>query len=333
MKIPSTQHFYKHRWEVIGNTSDYKTYTEEEISAKAGSAVGSALRTDETAESRSKSLDATWQGSMSKPIQKWPARRRSIWSCGAKPGKNGIWTRDQGSQTEESVQHNVEVERTPNNEEDDEVISCATSEDEDDRDSDDENSDVDISLTPGEVKARMLQDATPDNDGFCECNPGEVEINSAEARERRFRIRRGITADSGAGDPVFPRRMISAKKIRPSPGSKRGLHYVSATDHRIPNVGEVDLEFMTEEGHQDKILFQVADVNKPFMSISDRIDNGCRVVFDQDDQTGEDLTHIFNKKTKKKMRLKRIGKVWVLDCSVTRDFLVENSSVFSRRGH
>ena len=72
---------------------------------------------------------------------------------------------------------------------------------------------------------------------------------------------------------------------------------MSATDHRIPNVGEVDLEFMTEEGHQDKIVFQVADVNKPLMSISDRVDNGCRVIFDQDDHTGEDLTHKFNKRT------------------------------------
>ena len=67
--------------------------------------------------------------------------------------------------------------------------------------------------------------------------------------------------------------MINAKKIRPSPGSRRGLHYVSATDYRIPNVGEVDPEPMTDEGLHDKILVQVADVNKPLMSISDRVDN------------------------------------------------------------
>ena len=79
-------------------------------------------------------------------------------------------------------------------------------------------------------------------------------------------------------------------------------------------------------------MFQVADVNKPLMSISDRADNRCRVVFDQDDQTGEDLTHIFNKRTKKKMKLRRVGKVWVLDCTVTGDFIADKSSVFSRRG-
>ena len=71
-------------------------------------------------------------------------------------------------------------------------------------------------------------------------------------------------------------------------------------------MGEVDLEFMTEDGLHDKILFQVADVNKPLISISDRADNMCRVVFDQDEKTGEDLTHILNKRTKKKIQVEEI---------------------------
>ena len=153
-----------------------------------------------------------------------------------------------------------------------------------------------------------------------------------EIRERRYKLKRGITADSGAGDPVIPRRMVNSKKVRPSAGSRRGLHYVSATDHRIPNVGEINLEFQTEEGYDESIIFQVADVNKPLMSISDRVDRNCRVVFDQNDVTGEDLTHIYNKKTKKRMRLKRVGKVWVLDCTVTKEFISDNNSVFNWQG-
>ena len=66
------------------------------------------------------------------------------------------------------------------------------------------------------------------------------------------------------------------------------------------------------------------------MSISDRVDHRCRVVFDQDDITGGDLSHIYNKQTKKKMKLKRIGKVWILDCTVTRDFIAESHSVLRR---
>ena len=69
-------------------------------------------------------------------------------------------------------------------------------------------------------------------------------------------------------------------------------------------VGEVDLAIETTEGHQDTIVFQIAEVNKALLSISDRVDNTGSVVFDQDDETGEDLTHIFNKRTDKKMKVR-----------------------------
>ena len=191
-----------------------------------------------------------------------------------------------------------------------------------DTDLDIENEEV--KLTEGEVRMRKIQKSLPDSDGFYECNPDEIEISPAEIKERRYRLKRGITADSGAGDPVIPRRMVNIDKIVPSAGSRRGLHYVSATDHRIPNVGEVDLEFETREGFSEKITFQVADVNKALMSISDRVDHRCRVVFDVDDETGEDISHIFDKSSRRKLKLTRVGKVWVLDCSITEDFLPAN---------
>ena len=131
---------------------------------------------------------------------------------------------------------------------------------------------------------------------------------------------------------MIPKRMINKQKIRTSAGQKRGLHYVSATDHRIPNEGEIKLELRTDEGYDIVIPFQVANVNKPLMSISDRVDNRCRVVYDQDDITGEDLTHIFDKKTQKAIKLRRVGKVWILDCTVKADMLAEDNMVFSRRG-
>ena len=92
------------------------------------------------------------------------------------------------------------------------------------------------------------------------------------------------------------------------------------------------MEFKTDEGYDESITFQVADVNKPLMSISDRVDKNCRVVFDQDDATGEDMTHIYNKKTKKRMKMKRIGKVWILDCTVTKDFISESKRGFQQAG-
>ena len=186
---------------------------------------------------------------------------------------------------------------------------------------DSDGEDEDVELTAGEIRMRAIQQDIPDEDGFYDCREGEIHLSVAERKERRFKIKRGITADSGAGDPVIPRRMMNPKKIVPSAGSRRGLHYISATDHRIPNVGEVDLEFETCEGYSEKIKFQVADVNKALMSISDRVDHRCRVVFDQDEETGEDISHIFDKQSRRKLKLTRVGKVWVLECSVTEDFL------------
>ena len=93
------------------------------------------------------------------------------------------------------------------------------------------------------------------------------------------------------------------------------------------------MEFQTDEGHAECIVFQVADVNKPLMSTSNRVDHRCRVVFDQDDDTGVDLSHIYNRKTKKKkMTLNRVGNVWVLDCTVKRGVTSESNSAFSRPG-
>ena len=107
---------------------------------------------------------------------------------------------------------------------------------------------------------------------------------------------------------------------------------MSATNHRIPNEGEIEVELETNEGHHLTIPFQVADVNKPLMSISDRVDSRCRVTFDQDDNTGEDLTNIYDKATKKMIKLRRVGKVWVLDCTVNKEFVSEDNSVFNRPG-
>ena len=72
----------------------------------------------------------------------------------------------------------------------------------------------------------------------------------------RLMMRRGITMDSGAGDNVVPKRMVNAAKIRESPGQRRGLHYVAASSHRIPNLGEVDLDFCTLEGHSESWVCQ-----------------------------------------------------------------------------
>ena len=48
----------------------------------------------------------------------------------------------------------------------------------------------------------------------------------------KMRMAKGITIDSGAADNVMPRRLVRGKfnKIRPSPGSRSGLHYLAANN-------------------------------------------------------------------------------------------------------
>ena len=80
---------------------------------------------------------------------------------------------------------------------------------------------------------------------------------------RRLRMARGITVDSGASDPVMPRRMVRGRgnKIRSSQASRAGERYVSATANRIKNEGETDLHFDTEAGQKLNWTFQIAEVN------------------------------------------------------------------------
>ena len=44
------------------------------------------------------------------------------------------------------------------------------------------------------------------------------------------------------------------------------------------------------------------------------------------------MTNIYDKATKKTMKLRRVGKVWVLDCTVNKEFVSEDNSVFNRPG-
>ena len=143
---------------------------------------------------------------------------------------------------------------------------------------------------------------------------------------------RGMTVDSGAADNVIPRRMVRGKnnKIRPSPGSRRGVHYVSATNDRIPNEGECDFHFTTKDGVGENFTFQIAEVNKALCAVSYLVDQGNQVIFDQDEDTGIDTSRIIHKKTGKIIHLVRDRNVWTIDAYV--DAEKDEQSDFPRRG-
>ena len=60
----------------------------------------------------------------------------------------------------------------------------------------------------------------------------------------------------------MPKRMAGKRKIRPSPGSKRGTCYVLAGNERIKNEGEITFGLESLEGHKESFVFQIAAVNK-----------------------------------------------------------------------
>jgi hypothetical protein len=119
-------------------------------------------------------------------------------------------------------------------------------------------------------------------------------------------------------------------KIRPSPGSRRGVHYVSATNDRIPNKGECDFHFSTKDGQKESFTFQIAEVNKALCAVSYLVDQGNQVIFDQDENTGVDLSRVINKKTGKIIHLVRDRNVWTIDAYVDEEN--NEQSDFARRG-
>ena len=80
--------------------------------------------------------------------------------------------------------------------------------------------------------------------------------------------------DSGASESVAPPTMCPHYEITPSPGSLAGQEYVSASDDRIPNLGEQVLSIVTSDGKDCTVKYQVADVSRPLNAISEICDAG-----------------------------------------------------------
>ena len=135
------------------------------------------------------------------------------------------------------------------------------------------------------------------------------------------RIRKGLTVDSGAADHVMPIGWLVMFIVMASLGSKRGLHYVAADGTRIPNLGQQLVRFMTIDGTWCELMFQIAGIHKPLVSVSKLIEAGYRVVFDDDN------SYIILKKTKQMIKMKKVKGVFVVDAYVTRN---NNGQGFSR---
>ena len=145
--------------------------------------------------------------------------------------------------------------------------------------------------------------------------------------QKKLRLRCGIAMDTGAHLNVMPKRMAGNRKIRPPPGSKRGMCYVAAGNERIKNEGEITFDFESLEAHKEAFVSQMAAVNKALGSGAYMVHHGLRVVYDKDMETNEDLSYMIHKATKRAFRFRKDKNVWILDAVVAADSVF---GVFSR---
>ena len=92
----------------------------------------------------------------------------------------------------------------------------------------------------------------------------------------------------------MPARLCSHISVLATEDSRRGMEYEVANGETIPNVGERHCLLMTEDSASAKsIVFQVADIHKPLLSVSRCADLGFQCVLGKyggqlvDEQTGE----------------------------------------------
>ena len=119
-----------------------------------------------------------------------------------------------------------------------------------------------------------------------------------------------ITIDSGAAVCVAPPSWCPQYRTQPSPGSKSGVHYVTASGNRIKNEGEKHIKIKTKTGDVRQMTFQVAKVTKPLCSVSKICEKGHIVVFD------ENGSYIKHKKTGAIIQLKKERGVYVMDAAI-----------------
>ena len=65
--------------------------------------------------------------------------------------------------------------------------------------------------------------------------------------------------------------------------------------------------------------FQIAEVNKVLASVSYLFDQNHQVAFDQDADTGEDISFITNKTNGEAIKMRRDRNVWVIYACIEED--------------
>ena len=127
-----------------------------------------------------------------------------------------------------------------------------------------------------------------------------------------FRIRDGITMDSGSSVFVMPSEWMEMFELQESEGSRRGQTYQAAAKGSKPNIneGQRTVKFLTDKGEKRKMTCQVAGVNKILASVAQVCVGGNHVLFRQDG------AEFINLATDKRTPFRRVGNIYVMDAWV-----------------
>jgi hypothetical protein len=93
-------------------------------------------------------------------------------------------------------------------------------------------------------------------------------------------IKVSIAIDSGCGKHVSPPSLLPGYTVMPSESSRRNQHFIGAGGDRIKNHGEAEINLLSSESKLHS-KFQVADVTRMLLSVSQVCDNDCTVQFDK----------------------------------------------------
>ena len=92
-----------------------------------------------------------------------------------------------------------------------------------------------------------------------------------------------VVLDSGACRHVMARESAPGYQVHDSNASRRGLGFVVGNGERIPNEGQVvlNLDADDDQGSVTRLAaaFQLADITRPLMSVSQLCEQGFRVEF------------------------------------------------------
>jgi hypothetical protein len=115
--------------------------------------------------------------------------------------------------------------------------------------------------------------------------------------------------DSGAEESVAPPGLFPGL-VTSSPMSRAGRKYRAANGTRIQNLGQTSVSFKTPEGHHCGMPFQIAEVERPLIAVSQLAAAGNRI------ELGKDGGKIVNLVTGKVIHLLRKGGVYVLQMKI-----------------